>query len=698
MKGQRLQQRLKKIGQKFKRAAISVILVFSVALSTFLPADAAAAKFHVDLNGDEETTAPRPQDDFYLSQNFDWMKASTIPESRSSIGTVYSTIDLNDQRLLEITKDCVKNRSRYSKTSDQGKIADLYTQILDMDSRNKAGYGNLSSILNLAESIQDTASLTKVSAMLMHTYGIHSLIDEIAPTDDPLGICPTYMAGDTGPYLDLEKVYFTDDDYADYINALRDHIRNLLVLYGRDEQTASSEADRIIEIEKEIWTASQDYSARNDPSAYYRTYTYDQLKAMHRNIDIDEILNETGMAQANGADAFIITEPGAVEKADELYTEENLPVLKDYLIYRILNTFSGSMTQAYEDESLAYDRTLNGTTEDDPADKRAYQMVSWLLYSSYGRLFVKQYCSEKVRTEVKGYIQKIMAQYRTMLTGLDWMSDSTKQHAILKLDTMTVNVGYPDVWPDGYLDNYSVKTAKEGGSLINNIIDYKIIVNRHQYSLFGTKVDKTAWPDDEGLAPQNTNAFYNDSNNSINILAGYLQPPFYDSKATEASNLGGIGRSIAHEITHAFDSGGSEYDENGQLNNWWTDADREAYNERTKAIAEYYSRYEMGSLGNVDGEQTLTENIADLGAIKCVTEVIGESNTDGLRQCYTNLALCFCTKARNNYYLYQLSDVHSPNPVRVDGLLSSTDAFYTVYDVQPGDGMYVAPEDRVGIW
>ena len=677
---------------------MSAVLVLSVSLSTFLPAEAAAAKFHVDANGDEETTAPRPQDDFYLAQNFDWMKENTIPESKMDIGSLENMDDLSSQRLLAITKDCVKNRSQYAKTSDQGKIADLYTQILDMDSRNKAGYGNLSSILNLVESVQDTASLTKVSAMLMHTYGIQSLIDGLIPTEDPLGICPTYMAADEGPHLDLKKVYFTNDAYADYVDSLRDHIRNLLILYGRDEQTASSEADRIIKIEKEIWTASQDKSARNDPAAYYKTYTYDQLKAMHKNIDIDVILNETGMTPANGADAFIVMEPGAIKKADELYTAENLPVLKDYLIYRILNTFSDSMTQAYEDESLAYDHKMNGTTEDDPTDKRACQKVSGLLYSSYGRLYVKKYCSEQTRTEVRGYIQKIMAQYRTMLAGLDWMSEATKQHAILKLKTMKVNVGYPDVWPDSYLDNYSVKTTKEGGSLINSIIDYRIIVNRHQYSLFGKKYDKAAWPDDKEVVPQNTNAFYDSSNNSINILAGYLQPPFYDSKATEAANFGGIGRSIAHEITHAFDAAGSEYDENGQLNNWWTDADRAAYEARTAAIAKYYSRYEMGSLGMVNGEQTLTENIADLGAMQCLSAIIGENNTDGIRQCYTNLALCFRTKARDNYYQRMLADVHSPIPVRVDALLSSMDAFYTAYDVQPGDGMYVAPEDRVGIW
>jgi putative endopeptidase len=689
---------MKKLGQKFVRSAFSMILVLSMSISMCLPADAAAAKFHIDPNGDEETTAPRAQDDFYLSQNFDWMKASTIPESKVYIGTHEGMADLNDQRLLAITKDCVKNRSRYAKTSDQGKIADLYTQILDMDSRNKAGYGNLSSILNLAESVQDTASLTKVSAMLMHTYGIYSLIDEIGPTEDPLGICPTYMAGDGGPCLSLEKIYFTNDAYADYINALRDHIRNLLVLYGRDEQTASSEADRIIEIEKELWTACKDKSARNDPAAYYKTYTYDQLKAMHKNIDIDVILNETGMSPANGADTFIVIEPGAVEKADELYTTENLPVLKDYLIYRILNHYSESMTQAYEDESLACDRAMNGTTEDDPADKRAYQKACSMLGFSYGRLYVKQYCSEKARAGVKEYIEKIVAQYRTMLAGLDWMSDTTKQRAILKLNTMKINVGWPDVWPDGYLDNYSVKSVKEGGSLINNMIDYDIIVNRHQYSLFGTKVDKAAWPDSVYFTPQTVNAFYNSSSNSINILAGIMQAPFYDVKATEGTNLGGIGFTVAHEITHGFDAGGSQYDENGILNNWWTDADYAAFSERTKAISEYYSCYEVGSYGMVDGEQTLTENIADLGAIKCVTEVIGESNTDGLRQCYTNIADCWRTKARKNYYQMQLSDVHSPDPVRVDGILSSTNAFYMAYDVQPGDGMYVAPGDRVGIW
>jgi putative endopeptidase len=285
-----------------------------------------------------------------------------------------------------------------------------------------------------------------------------------------------------------------------------------------------------------------------------------------------------------------------------------------------------------------------------------------------------------------------------MLAGLDWMSEATKQRAILKLDTMTMNVGWPDVWPDSYLDNYSVKSVKDGGSLINSIIDYDIIVNRHQYSLFGTKVDKTAWPDDLNFTPQTVNAFYNPYSNSINILAGIMQAPFYDAKASEPANLGGIGFGIAHEITHAFDAAGSEYDEHGTLNNWWTDADRAAFIEKTGAISKYYSRYEAGSLGMVNGELTLTENIADLGAMQCVTAVIGENNTNGIRQCCTNFAVCWRLKAKKNYYQRQFANIHSPNPVRTDGVLSSTDAFYTAYDVQPGDGMYVAPEDRVGIW
>ncbi|MCI2049270.1 MAG: M13 family metallopeptidase [Lachnospiraceae bacterium] len=669
-----------------------------MSLSTMLPVNAAAAKFHVDLNGDEETTAPRAQDDFYLSQNFDWMKASVIPETKIDIGSLENMSELSAQRLLEITKDCVKNRSQYSKTSDQGKIADFYSQYLDMDSRNKAGYGNLSSILDLVESAQDTASLTKVSAVLLHTYGIPFLVDKISPEEDPLGISSTYIACDSGPALDFNKIAFLSDSYAEYVNILRDHIRNLLVLYGRDENTASSEADSMIEIEREIWAASQDKTAQKNPSAYYKTYTYDQLKAMHKNIDIDVILQETGMTPENGATTFMVPEAGAVEKADELYTAENLPVLKDYLIYWILDTYSGNLTQAYEDEGLAYYRKLTGTTEDDPADRRASQKVSNLLYSSYGRLYAKQYCSEKARTEVKGYVKKIVAQYRTMLAGLDWMSEATKQRAILKLDTITINVGWPNVWPDSYLDNYSVKSPKEGGSLINNYLDYKIITVRQQYSLFGTKVDKKTWPDDRKVVPQNVNAFYDAASNSINILAGVMQAPFYDPDATDATNLGGIGMVVAHEITHAFDAKGSQYDETGRLNNWWTDADRAAFTERTAAISEYFSRYELGSLGMLSGELTLSENIADLGALQCITAIIGENNTDEIRQCYTNYAVCWRTIGRKSYYLSGLTDEHSPDPVRVDGVLSNLNAFYTAFDVKPGDGMYVAPEDRVGIW
>ena len=258
--------------------------------------------------------------------------------------------------------------------------------------------------------------------------------------------------------------------------------------------------------------------------------------------------------------------------------------------------------------------------------------------------------------------------------------------------TMAVKSGYPDEWPES-MEMMQVTPVSEGGSLLSNmLVNMQVTIEDSLQKLDG-EVDRSLW----GMTPQTINAYYDPSNNEIVFPAAILQPPFYNPEADDAVNIGAIGFVIAHEISHAFDANGSKYDEYGNYNEWWTEEETQKYNELSQSIIDYYNNYEVMGV-HVNGSLTLSENIADLGAMTCVTSIIGD-NKKSLDQAFGQLAYIWASVETAGYQLYLLNnDTHSPNKLRVNAVLSSCDAFYDVYDIAETDGMYVAPQNRVGIW
>lgn len=272
------------------------------------------------------------------------------------------------------------------------------------------------------------------------------------------------------------------------------------------------------------------------------------------------------------------------------------------------------------------------------------------------------------------------------------MTASTKKEALAKLDAMTARIGVPDVWPQ---DRYGieVKTPEEGGLYIDNILAVLQADREYEFATKDEPVDGTLWED----PPQTINAFYDLSGNNITLLAGVLNSPFYSGDATEEENLGGIGMIIAHEITHAFDSSGSQYDSNGNLRNWWAQDDAKKFEELGQSVVEYYSAQSVRGM-QVDGQLTLGENIADLGAMACVSAVAKQRGLD-LRKVYAAYANLWAEEVRDEYLANLVTtDSHSPGKVRVNAVLSATDDFYDAFGITEQDAMYVAPEDRPRIW
>ena len=372
--------------------------------------------------------------------------------------------------------------------------------------------------------------------------------------------------------------------------------------------------------------------------------------------------------------------------------EENLQALKDYSTFVMLNDTAEYANANYAKLSDDMQNALYGITESWGDEKTWKKLTQDMLPWDFGMIYVKEHFSAKDKEAVEEMIEQILEEYEEIINRQEWMSEASRKKAIRKLETMQVKIGYPDKWPAAR-DMMQVTPISEGGSLLSNLLVSMQVSIEDSLNKLGTKVDRSEWD----VTPQTINAMYDPLNNEIIFPAAILQAPFYDSDNTYGANLGGIGFVIAHEVSHAFDSNGALYDEYGNYNVWWTDEELTEYNKMSQSIVDYYNNYEMMGV-KVNGDLTLMENIADLGAITCITSIIGD-DAKALDEAFGQMTYNWASEDTTSYMMYLLNtDTHSPNKVRVNAVLSSCDAFYKIYDIQETDGMYVAPEDRVGIW
>lgn len=630
-------------------------------------------------------SAVRLQDDFYQAVNAQVLNAHPLAENQSQWSGFYELQTNIIKDLSGLIDGLVADKDQYAQGTKEQKIIDFYLLARDMDARDKAGTAPLRPYLEKIDQAQTVAEFVDVLAQLQR-YGFGSLIT-FSVTPDTLD-SSKYVLTNGGPVYAMPKDYYAPGEANEAVQqALLNLIRQLFLLAGDSEEDAAKTAQQVYDLQKEFSMNGPGLEDQLNVELVYNPHTKAELQSLYSNCDIEGFLKTIGITNF---DKCIVSEVENAKKVNSYLTLENLDLLKKYTKYCMYLSCSSYLTSAHYKAMNDFNISVLGAVEEKSMDTVAKELTQSLFVWEFGKLYTDKYFPQESKKDVEDMAKQLIRTFRNRLQNITWLSDATKQKAITKLDTLKVKIGYPDTWPD-YFSGIPIDPSK---GMVENIMQIQEALNADAQQKLDSGVDKSKWV----ATPQTVNAFYNPQANDITFPAAILQAPFYDKNADYAQNLGGIGTVIGHEITHAFDTNGAGYDENGNYNNWWTQEDLAQFTARAQKVKDYYSSIEVTNGVFQNGDMTVTENIADMGAMACVLDIVGDDK-EAQRKVFESNANIWASNQTDQYRDYLLmADMHSQNKVRVNAVLPLFEQFYSVFEVTKTDAMYVAPKDRVQIW
>ena len=640
-------------------------------------------------DGAEANPSPvSKKDDYFEAVNGELLAGWEIAPDQSSVSWFNQLDDENTERMTSIIQ-AVADDTSSEKGSDENNIRALYLTGMDQEGRNEGGYGKiLSAYFAEIDKAGSIDVLMRACLQFDRTYGLFSIAGLSCEADyaDSNKKVLVFYGGDTGL---SKEIWFSEDPVnQNRVTYFQEALKKLCIADGYSEEEASAAMEKVFTIMKTLAENSLSLEDSSDPEKTYNLYTVSQLEELFSGTITADIIQE--IFSAGPDETVVVYDVHLAETMASLLTEDNLPALKEYVkLCARKDTAGYADIESYE-AVTEYNRKSAGLEESQPFEEDLFNTVQGALGYQCGRLYCEQYFPEETIEDVSEIVSQVIDVFDERISGLEWMSDATKAEARNKLASLTVRIGHPTEWPQ---DRYELVlyAPDEGGLYIDNALAIMESSTDYAFETRDEPVDKTLWPS----TPQTINAFYSPLDNSINILAGILRAPFYDPEASAEENLGGIGTVIGHEITHAFDMTGSQFDEKGNLRDWWTEEDKKNFQALAEDIVAYYSSMEVDGR-QVNGSQTISENIADLGGVSCITQIAQENGYD-LEKVYESYANIWAFKCREEYLANQIStDVHSPAKIRVNAVLSAQQAFRDLYDVQEGDGMY--QEMMPGIW
>ncbi|SEB59383.1 putative endopeptidase [Gordonia malaquae] len=638
----------------------------------------------------------RIADDLFAHVNGRWLDTHEIPGDRSIDGAFHVLRDNAEADVRAIVEECAETPAGPTSTL----IGDLYASFMDVDRIEELGLDAISEDLNAVRAISSTSELAHTLGAL-ERVGVGGLFGVYVDTDARQS--DRYLVHVVQRGLGLpDESYYREENHAETLAAYREHVAAMFALAGVDDADAA--ATTVVDLETQIASHHWDVVRRRDAEASYNLRTLAEFTDGATGFDVAAWLD--GLAAPNDETfaEVIVAQPSFLEGAAALVADRPLDDWKAWLTWHLLHTAAPSLSSAFVDENFRfYGTTLTGAEEIRDRWKRGVGFVESAAGFAVGELYVAKHFPPAAKARMDELIANLVEAYRRNITDLEWMTPATREKALAKLDRFTPKIGYPAAWID-----YSALTA-DRTDLIGNSRRAASFETTRELAKIGKPVDRDEW----FMTPQTVNAYYNPGMNEIVFPAAILQPPFFDPEADDAANYGGIGAVIGHEIGHGFDDQGAKYDGDGNLVDWWTDDDRAEFAKRTAALASQYSEFTPDGLDpkyKVNGEFTLGENIGDLGglSIALVAYTIATEGDDapvvidgltGQQRVFFSWAQIWRTKTRDAEAIRRLSiDPHSPPEFRCNGVVRNVDAFYSAFDVAPGDKLYLEPDERVRIW
>ena len=635
----------------------------------------------------------KPGDDFFAYVNGKWIAETEMPADKAR----YGSFDILRDEAQEDVKAIIEMSASgdFSKGSDEQKVGDLYRSYLDMETRESRGIEPLQSELNRINAISSYDELaTYFAGANRRGYGVPFALGQFSDMKNPdyYGVY-AFQAGLGLP----DRDYYTNED--DKSAELRDkyvaHIAKMVELAGLGDGEAV--AATAMALETRLAEQQMKKEDVRDRVANYNKVATADLSDVMPNFNWDGYLAAAGYAEV---EALILYMTDYMRALDGIIIDTDLDTWKTYLNWQALNTAASTLTAELDQQNFEfYGKTLQGTEKQRESWRRAVDTVNGALGEVVGKVYVKRHFPPEAKERMLELVGNLIRAYEKSINELDWMGEETRAQALDKLSKFTPKIGYPDEWRD-----YSAVDI-EAGDLFGNLARATEAEYQRQLDRQGGPVDRGEWL----MTPQTVNAYYHPMLNEIVFPAAILQPPFFDLEADDAVNYGAIGAVIGHEIGHGFDDQGSTFDGDGVLRNWWTDEDRAEFKNRTARLVDQYSAYKPFDDLHVNGEFTLGENIGDLGGISIgllayKMSLEGEEapvidGLTGIQRVFLGYGQVWRAKVRDEELRRRIAtDPHSPARYRANGAVRNVPEFYTAFNVQEGDALYLPPEERVKIW
>lgn len=629
----------------------------------------------------------RYQDDFYKAVNGKWAETAVIPDDKPRTGGFSDLADEIEELMLTTTDGWLAGEKLPSDSILQNFVK-FHKMTANYDKREKVG---VTPVLPLIEEYKNLGSFAEFASR-MADYEMAG-----KPNLLPFGVSPDFMnaqlnvlwAEAPGIILPDTTYYAEDNEKGKELLAVwRSMQEELLPKFGFSNEEIKDLLDKVIELDAKV---AKYVLSREESSEYvklYHPYEWVDFVKLAPELPLNDIFKAI---LGELPDKVIVPEERFwVDFAAEYYSEGNWELLKADLVLSAATSWNAYLTDEIRILSGAYNRALSGTPQARDKRKAAYYLAEGPYSQALGLWYAGQKFSPEAKADVEHKVATMIDVYKSRLETADWLAPATREKAITKLNVITPHIGYPEKLPE----TYGKKIIDENLSLVENAQNLAKISIAYAWSKWNKPVDRSEWH----MPAHMVNAYYDPQQNQIVFPAAILQAPFYSLEQSSSANYGGIGAVIAHEISHAFDTNGASFDENGSLKNWWTEEDYAAFKERTdKVVAQFDGLDSYGV--KVNGKLTVSENVADLGGVACALEAAKKEADFSVRDFFINFAKIWRMKARDEFMQMMASiDVHAPAEWRTNVTITNFDEFHQEFGVKEGDGMWRAPENRVIIW